>query len=245
MNRPHMSARGRWSVVVGALALTTAASLIGHAQPPDRHNPLRAAYMRAHFQQAMLMHDAVARGDLAGARREAATLAERSPDVPMPAGAEAFHGMLTRTAREAANAATLEAAAQGTASVLGICGQCHKAMHVRATVPPPPDVTVGGVVGHMQMHQRGSDALLEGLVAPSESQWVEGVRAFAAPKLDSREVPGRMRRTFDHGETELAVLAGHMAQAHRTRDREALYGKVLATCGSCHQKLARHGGPSH
>lgn len=246
MTRPIVSLRGHWPLALVVLALATvAASLAGHAQTRDRHNPLRAAYMRAHFQQTMLLHDAVARGDLEAARREAATLAARSPDVPMPIGAAAFHGALTRSAREAANATTLEAAAQATAAVLGTCGQCHKAMEVRATVPAQGEIKVGGVVGHMLLHQRGADALLEGLVAPSESQWVEGVRAFAAPKLEADEVPGRMRRTFDHGETDLALLAGHMAQAHRTRDREELYGKVIATCGNCHRKLAPRGGPSH
>lgn len=237
--------RRRWLVGLGIVSLTALASLVTSAQTRDRYNPLRAAYMRAHFEQTMRLHDAVARGDLAAAKREAATLAERSPDVPMPAGAEAFHGALTRAARQAAEATTLETAAQATASVLGTCGQCHKAMQVRAGVMPPADVKVGGLVGHMLLHQRGVDALLEGLVAPSDTQWGEGVRTFAAPKLDRSEVPGRMRRTFDHGETELAVLAGRMAQAHRTRDREALYGQVLATCGTCHQKLARHAGPSH
>lgn len=244
MTRSFLSRARRVLPGLGGVLLVATAGLVLQAQPADRHNPLRAAYMRAHFDQAMQVHDAVVRGDLADAKRQAAALAQRSPDVPMPVGAEAFHGALTRSARQAAEASTLAEVADATATVLGTCGQCHKAMHVRATVPPASEVNVGGVVGHMLMHQRGTDALVEGLVAPSESQWVEGVRAFAAPKLEASEVPGRMRKTFDHGETDLAVLAGHMAQAHRTRDREELYGKVIGTCGSCHQKLARHGGPS-
>lgn len=244
MTHPSSARARRLLPTLGVVLVSTTAGLVLQAQPADRHSPLRAAYMRAHFEQAMQLHDAVVRGDLPEARRAATALAQHSPDVPMPAGAQAFHGALTRGARQAADASTLAAAADATAMVLGTCGQCHKAMHVRATVPAADDVKVGGVVGHMLMHQRGADALVEGLVAPSDSQWGEGVRAFAAPKLEGSEVPGRMRRTFDHGETELAVLAGHMAQAHRTRDREELYGKVIATCGTCHQKLARHGGPS-
>lgn len=228
---------------LGAALLMTAAGHRVQTPSTDRYNPLRAAYMRAHFHQALLVHDAVARGDLPEAKRQAAVLAEHSPTVPMPVGADAFQGALTKAARDAAGANSLDQAAQGIAEVLGTCGQCHKAMNVRASVPASPDERVGGVVGHMLLHQRGADALLEGLVAPSESQWVEGVRAFAAPRVARNEVPGRMRRSFDHGETELASLAGHMAQAHRTRDRESLYGKVIATCGSCHQQLAPRGGP--
>lgn len=230
-----------------ALFLVGAGGYHPHAQAPDtgRHNPLRAAYMRAHFQQAMALHDAVARGDLEMARREADVLARRSPDVPMPAGAAAFHGALTQTAREAATAATLPEAAHATASVLGICGQCHAAMQVRATVPPGKDVRVGGLVGHMLLHQHGSDALVEGLVAPSEAQWVEGVRTFASPKLEPAEVPGKLKGRMSEGETAIALLAGRAAQAHRTRDRVQIYGEMLVTCGNCHRTYGRHAGPEH
>ena len=59
-------------------------------RPPERRNPLRAAYRRAHFYQAMLLHDAVARGDLDAAREEAAHLAQHSPTVVLPASAAAL-----------------------------------------------------------------------------------------------------------------------------------------------------------
>jgi cytochrome c553 len=213
------------------------------AQTTDRRNPVRAAYMRAHFNQVLSMHDAVARGDLAEAKKQAAALATAGPNVPMPPGAEAFHGALTQAARDAANATTLADAAQATATMLGTCGQCHKANSVRATVPPGKAIVVGGLVGHMLLHQKGADDLLEGLVAPSETQWVEGVRIFASPKLEAEHVPGKMRKTMEHGETELAVLAGHAAQAHRTRDRTEIYGQVLTTCGTCHRGHSRFAGP--
>jgi cytochrome c553 len=224
--------------LIGGLEVVT-----GYAQTSDRHNPIRAAYMRAHFNQAMLLHDAVARGDLARARAEATILADISPTVPMPPGAEAFQGALTQAAREAAVAATLDDAAHATATLLGICGQCHKANHVRATVPAGKDIRVGGLVGHMLLHQRGVDDLLEGLVAPSDSQWVEGVRVFASPKLDPHTVPGKMRKPMDHGETALAILAGHAAPAQRTRDRVQVYGQVIATCGNCHRTHGKFAGP--
>ena len=154
-----------------------------------------------------------------GRGAEATVLADISPTVPMPPGAEAFQGALTQAARDAAAAATLEDAAHATATLFGTCGQCHKANHVRATVPVGKDIQVGGLVGHMLLHQKGVDDLLEGLVAPSDAQWVEGVRIFASPKFDPHGMPGKMRKAIDHGETELAVLAGHAAPAQRTRDR--------------------------
>lgn len=240
----RLTRRHGWILTV--LAMTMLAAATGyrlHAQETSRYNPLRAAYMRAHFSQVMVMHDAVARGDLKAARSEAAILAERSPTVPMPVGAAAFQGTLTQTAREAATAPTLESAAQSVAAMLGTCGQCHEAMRVRAMIPSGKDIKVGGLVGHMLLHQHGTDALIEGLVGPSESQWGEGVRTFASPKLSDEAVPGRLARQMRDSETALAVLAGRAAQAHRTRDRAEIYGRILATCGDCHKTQGKYAGP--
>lgn len=245
MRSPTLRPRTLCVPAVAALLLagTAAIRIDAQSQATERHNPLRAAYMRAHFNQTLLLHDAVARGNLETARVEATRLAQHSPTVPMPVGAEAFQGTLTQLARNASTAKTLQEAAQATAAILGTCGQCHKAMNARAAVPAGPDPKVGGLVGHMLLHQHGADALVEGLVAPSETAWVEGVRTFAAPKLESSEVPGKLRKQMGHDETALAQLAGQAAQAHRSRDREAVYGKMLATCGECHKTQGRHAGP--
>jgi len=246
MLRPTLTRWQAW--MLPALAAAVLAGTTGfrlQAQGTSRYNALRAAYMRAHFNQTMALHDAVARGDLTAAKFEATVLAQRSPDVPMPTGSAAFHGALTQAAREAAAAATLDDAAQSTAAVLGICGQCHEAMQVRAVVPASKDVSVGGLVGHMLLHQHGADALVEGLVGPSESQWVEGVRTFASPKLESDQIPGKIKGKMSDGETALAGLAGRAAQAHRTRDRAEIYGRILATCGDCHKSYGRTAGPAH
>ncbi|BCS33082.1 hypothetical protein TBR22_A23080 [Luteitalea sp. TBR-22] len=238
------SQRLRTLAALAALLLASVTGLRLQAQTTDRHNPVRAAYMRAHFSQVLEMHDAIARGNLADAKARAASVAEASFNTPMPAGSKAFEGTLTQAAKEVATAATLAVAAQATAKMLGTCGQCHKANNVRATVPPAAAADVGGVVGHMLLHQHGLDALLEGIVAPSESQWVEGVRTFASPKLESDTVPSKMRKKMEHGETDLAVLAGHAAQAQRTHEREEFYGQFLTTCGTCHATQARFAGPS-
>mgnify|MGYP000971205275 CR=1 FL=1 len=227
-----------------AVVFALLAGVIGlRGQEPDGNrakDPLRAAYMRAHFEQTMAVHDAIVRGDLQTARTQAAILAERSPLVPMPVGAEAFHGAFTRTARQAATAATLAQAAQATASVLGLCGQCHRAMRVTADVPRDgAPATADGPGGHMQVHHEAATALIEGLVAPSESRWASGVRLFATPRVDEAQVPARMRRTMRDAEAALATLAGRATQAQRTRDRTDVYGRMLATCGECHARTRR------
>ena len=109
--------------------------------------------------------------------------------------------------------------------------------------PLSTDIKVGGLVGHMLLHQHGSDALVEGLVAPSDSAWTEGVRTFATQKLDSAHAPAKFRKELAAAETTLAELAGQAAQAKGSRDREVAYGKVLATCGACHGMVSHSAGP--
>ena len=244
MHRLLSGRRIQWLTMFAAPLLAWA-SLTAQVRPqsPERHNPLRAAYMRAHFYQAMLLHDAVARGDLETARLEATRLQQHSATVPMPARAQAFQGAMTRMATQAAAATTVLEAARITAAILGTCGQCHRAMQVRAMPPLNTDIKVGGIVGHMLLHQHGSDALVEGLVAPSDSAWTEGVRTFATQKLDSADAPRKFRKELAAAEAQLAELAGQAAQAQGSRDREVVYGKVLATCGACHGMVSHSAGP--
>ena len=245
MHRLLSDRRIQWLTMLAALLLAWASLTRAQVrpQPPERHNPLRAAYMRGHFYQAMLLHDAVARGNLETARLEATRLKQYSAAAPMPVGGEAFQGAIVRMATQAAAATALPEAAQITAVILGTCGECHRAMQVRAMPPLSTDIKVGGLVGHMLLHQHGSDALVEGLVAPSDSAWTEGVRTFATQKLDSAHAPAKFRKELAAAEATLAELAGQAAQAKGSRDREVAYGKVLATCGACHGMVSHSAGP--
>lgn len=245
----HLSRSRRrmpWLVGVLALLLGAMGQASAQVQPrqPERPNALRATYARAHFYQAMLLHDAVARGDLDAARLEATHLAQAGQAVILPVGAQALQAALTHLAQRASAAATLPDAAQSTAAILGTCGQCHRAMRTRAMVPAERVPTTAGLAGHMRVHQHGSDAFVEALVGPSEAAWAEGTRTFAAPTRDHRDAPGDLREQFSAGERALAQLAATAAQTRGSRDRESVYGKVLATCGGCHRTVSRHLRPS-
>ena len=245
MHRLLSVPRMPWLTMLAALllALTSFTRAQVRPQAPERPNPLRAAYMRAHFYQALQLHDAVARGNLEAARLEATRLQQSTATMATPVGAEAFRGAIVRMATQAAAATTLPEAAQLTAVILGTCGECHRATQVRAMPPLSTDIKVGGVVGHMLLHQHGSDAFVEGLVGPSDSAWTEGVRTFATQKLDPAHAPARFRKQLVAAETTLAGLAEQAAQARGSRDREVAYGKVLATCGACHRMVSNFAGP--
>jgi hypothetical protein len=82
----------------------------------------------------------------------------------------------------------------------------------------------------MATHAAAEEALWTGLSTPSEASWLRGARALvAAPALDSdvEEV------------SSLAHLASRLAQRgiDEPTSRVETYGKLLATCSSCHTRL--------
>ena len=75
--------RSRWALILSGAGIATAAALVGswslaNGQPaPVPLSPERAAFMKGHFASVMRVHEAVIRGDLETARREAAGSASR------------------------------------------------------------------------------------------------------------------------------------------------------------------------
>ena len=95
--------------MVGALSLVL--SLASNVSPQERaSDPSRAAFMKAHFSEAIVMHDAVARGDLPAAHAQATRLAQHRPAVPFPTGAHVFFGLMTIDAGKVRSANTVEEA---------------------------------------------------------------------------------------------------------------------------------------
>ena len=80
MHRTLSGRRIQWLTMPAALLLASASLTRAQVrpQPPERHNPLRAASMRAHFHQAMLLHDAMARGNLETASGRLASVFRRA-----------------------------------------------------------------------------------------------------------------------------------------------------------------------
>jgi hypothetical protein len=225
------------SVMVGGVVSA------GQAQVEPR-SVARAAFMRAHFAEALKLHDAVARGDLAAARDQAERLAAHRPDVAFPAGAASFFQMMSLGARDVSEARTMEQAGRATATLLSQCGQCHAAMQVRNAIPAAPASEVGGLVGQMRAHLRASDLLLEGLVGPSPAQWRAGARELAAITLRPGDMPERaLRERARLANARFAELAAAAAGARDTRERAEIYGGMLVTCARCHQEHPKIWGP--
>jgi hypothetical protein len=105
------------SVVVITAAhsqLASPGAPLRQAEPPAS---AQAEYMRAHFNQAMVVHAAVIRGDLAAVAPAARVLADQDP-ASLPAGSAAHVDAMKQAARLATEAADILAAGQATARML-------------------------------------------------------------------------------------------------------------------------------
>jgi len=223
--------------VLGVLATVAALlSFVSAAErQPDLHDR-RAAYMRAHFSDAIRTHDAVARGDLDAARAHAQRLAAHQPEVPFPTGWAAFSTLMINAAREIEGAPRLELAARSTAVLLTRCGECHQAQHVVARVARHLEDAAPAATA-MREHQAAADLLLIALVEPSASSWDQGAQSFSRIRLPRDDMPNRqLRARALIGDARFTAFAAAAAEAVRPPDRARVYGRVLSTCAGCHRE---------
>jgi cytochrome c556 len=130
-------------------------------------------------------------------------------------------------ARAALDATSVPAAGAALGNLGEACASCHRAHGG----PPPPqssEILAAGV-GAMAMHAAAEQAMWEGLFTPSEASWKRGAERLAqSPEIASavEDVP------------ELAQQLRDLAlEAASGEARGALYGRIVATCSTCHRRL--------
>jgi len=209
--------------------------------------PADMAQMRAHFEQALVLHSAVIGGELATVAPAARVLADQvarfqagSPSPASPAASRALTA-LADGASKVAEAKSILDAAIVTAEMLSACGRCHRASRVTPTFPGPAPSTAGGLVGHMREHQVAADQLVQGLVVPSDAAWRSGARALATAPMHAEELPLDPvdRPPLARTEERLHRLATGAAEATDPAARAAFYGQFLAGCADCHTRYAK------
>lgn len=237
-------------ILFGAASLTIASALAVRAlavpaaqtQPPPLPEPV--AEMRHHFTEATRLHEAVIRGDLPAVHAAARGLADMPLPSALPQGTDRFVEVIRASARRAAEAPDLAAAAAATAQVLSQCGACHLTS-VRPALPQPTARDLSGVVGHMREHQRSVDEMLQGLVIPSTSQWTRGAERLQADPLSADRLPSDPGLTRDVRQAEAQVheIGARAAAATDTGARVAAYSELLTACAQCHALHGRVWGP--
>ena len=244
-------------VVVQSVLLACFASAAGSraksAAAPDRPadaQPVtsdadRAAFMRQHFGLVMDVHNAVLRGDLDTARKQARTLADSPDPTGLPDAAAPYIVVMHRAAGRAAAEDELDDVSSATAAMLAACGDCHRAVGTMPAAPVPTSPEVGGAVGHMLTHKRAIDLMLQGLVIPSTTAWAEGARTLQSVPLHRRDLPRdpKLTQAILEFEEDVHELAEDAAKASDTRSRIYVYSELIESCGECHSLHPNVWGP--
>jgi hypothetical protein len=229
------------ALLLGAVTATTQTARPA-APAPSQVDP---EVMRAHYGAALDLHAAVVRGDLPAANAAAAWIAARGGPAPQPPASARQVDVIKKAAERIAGAGDIVTAASATASLLSLCGPCHRASGTRPTLALPRPPVVGGVVGHMLEHQRATEQMLQGLVVPSDTLWKDGARSFAASPLHPTELPvdSSARRQMMATEERLHRTAAQAVEATESLARTTAYGLILAACADCHRQHPKIWGP--
>jgi hypothetical protein len=173
-------------------------------------------------------------------------LAEHEAPASLPAGSSTHVAALQQAARRAADAETVLGAAIATASMLKICGDCHRAVGTRPGLALPVRPELGGVVGHMLAHQTAADEMAQGLIAPSSELSRKGAEGFRGAPLHPDKFPSgtKLGSQLLASEERIHQLASQAVRAEDPGARAVFYGQILARCADCHALHRTIWGPS-
>jgi hypothetical protein len=212
-------------------------------QKPPAHSTSLQGHMDEHFAQVREIQDAVVRGDLDGVKPPARWIADHQEVSGMPASAAVHIAAMKSGANAVATAPSITLAAQGAASLVAACGDCHAALKVAARMPSAVVVTAApaGKQAHMAEHQHAVNLLYRGLVGPSDADWKKGAEALKGAPLGAEALPEAEDAT--EAEAKVHQLAAKAVNATDRGARVAAYGEVIGSCASCHGLHGRIWGP--
>jgi mono/diheme cytochrome c family protein len=182
--------------------------------------------MRQHARAAHTMRAAVIGGQLEEARRAASQIASDEWTPHLQLNYSLYVSAVRSAARAVQTSKSLADAAEGLGELGATCAACHR----NVGAPSRSWAVATGEVGNLRMaaHARAEQALWDGLVNSSDASWSSGARELLeAPELDSddEEMSLLARRTRDQAREA----------ATATSTRGDVYGRIVATCSSCHR----------
>jgi cytochrome c553 len=199
------------------------------------------SYMVEHFVIVTYARDAIIMGNVAEMRRALGALADYKYEHVMPGDWQPWISKLQAAARPATTAKTLLAASQAIANTAAVCGECHIARGSGPQFPTAdrqePDSGLSNTLSQrMERHAWAADRMWEGLIAPSDAAWHEGVSELSTmPSKAPIEEPA-LSPEFMQELREIRALGAEARRAHDATGRAALYARVLTTCAGCHER---------
>lgn len=206
-------------------------------------SPTVQARMKDHEKHGTAIRDAVARGDLAEATREAAVLASLPVGGPIDQSWRIKLEAMTAAAMRLSNAGTIKEAAGDLGPLAKTCGDCHTMLGRSGPTVEAPGGQASGVQASMTRHQWAVSQMWDGLVIPSEDAWTAGALGLSEEPMSPEVLTPGKTPVPRVGALQDAVHAlGKRAQSAGTVEaRMKLYGEAMATCAECHRWL--RGGP--
>ena len=183
-----------------------------------------------HFSRATSIQSALIVGDLDGARRPAAWIAEHQVVAWASAGDRGWLEALGTAAAEIRDAGSVDEAADATGRLAESCAGCHTSVNdgprFRSAGDPPDG---DGQAAHMIRHLWAMDRMWEGLIGASQETWQAGARAIAEREPDEfaggSAVAALARAIHDGANRAARTPAGERAE---------VYADLLKTCAGCH-----------
>lgn len=195
--------------------------------------------MRDHELRGAALRDAVARADLVAVRREAQFLAEmRLAGGVEPTWRRKLDAMNEAAAR-VGKARDLTEASRELPAVAQACGDCHAMLGGPKPVVGEPPAAASGVAARMQRHQWAAARLWDGLVVPSDDAWRAGAGVLADAPLEPEVVTPGKSPVPEIGALAASVheLGRKAGSAQTVQARGVIYGELIGTCASCHQRV--------
>ena len=183
-----------------------------------------------HFTRASSVQSALIVGDLEGARRPAAWLAEHDAVATAAPGDRGWLEALSTASAEIRDASSVDEAADATGRLAQSCAGCHTSSNrgprFRSAGEPPRG---DDRATHMIRNLWAMDRMWEGLIGASSETWAAGARAIADEEPES----------FPGGSAVAALARAIHEQATRAErtpsgDRAEVYADLIKTCAGCH-----------
>ena len=198
--------------------------------------------MGDHFIITSWARDSVIAGMLDPLKQPLRVLAAYRYEDVKAGGWMPWIAQLQTAARLTSEAATLDVAASGVATMGRVCGECHRANQRGPISPPVPDLldrlARETVDERMARHLWAAELLWEGIPGPSDETWRAGAKALIeAPDALDDELP----EGFDRSLLEVRGLGQHAEVAETLAERANVYGLLIATCADCHTRFLEYG----
>ena len=192
--------------------------------------------MQAHFNDALLIRQAVIAGSPEDAVDPAYVLTHIQDLERLPDGWRAFVERMQGVAGRIEDSTTSSLAAAATADLGVSCGMCHQRHGGPKASNEPAPAPGTSIESRMKRHVWATERLWEGLIVPSNEAWAAGAQA-----LSTDPFPGEV---LSDGGVYARSAAGDFARlaagapAKKTPEqRAALYAELLVTCGTCHRAM--------